>query len=140
MTLGRQTHTATRGSRSVLFVDDEPLLGRAVQRELRGHFDCAVSPCLNDALTLLQRQGVDFLVADFLLPDGNGVDLLRQVAQRWPRCRRVLVSAHLDHTQFQSAQAAGLLHALLRKPWGPDELLHTLQGLDARRPRLDSTP
>lgn len=126
--------------RSVLFVDDEPLLGRAVERELRGHFDCALSPRCTDTLALLQHRSFDFLVADFLLPDGNGVNLLREVAQRWPRCRRVLVSAHLDHTEFQSAQAAGLVHALLRKPWGPDELLRTLQGLDARRPRVDSTP
>ncbi len=125
---------------SVLFVDDEPLLGRAVERELRGHFLCALSPRCTDSLALLQDRAFDFLVADFLLPDGNGVNLLREVAQRWPRCRRVLVSAHLHQSQFQSAQAAGLVHALLRKPWGPDELLHTLQGLDARRPRPDTSP
>ena len=125
---------------SVLFVDDEPLLARAVERELRGHFLCALSPRCADSLALLQHRAYDFLVTDFLLPDGNGVNLLREVAQRWPRCRRVLVSAHLDHTQFQGAQAAGLVHALLHKPWGRDELLHTLQGLDARRPRLDSRP
>ena len=126
--------------RSVLFVDDEPLLGRAVERELRGHFECVLSPRCADALALLPQRPYDFLVADFLLPDGNGVDLLREVAQRWPRCRRVLVSAHLHGTQFQSAQAAGLLHALLRKPWGPDELLHTLQELDARRAHRGSAP
>jgi DNA-binding NtrC family response regulator len=123
---------------SVLFVNDEALLARAVQRELRGHFECQVALGRSDALPLLEAQDFDFVVADFLLADGNGVDLLREVAGRWPRCRRILVSAHLDLSPFESAQAAGLMHALLRKPWGPGELLHTLQGLDARRPRLDS--
>jgi DNA-binding NtrC family response regulator len=122
---------------AVLFVDDERLLARAVQRELRGHFDCEVALGRAEALPLLEARDFDFVVADFLLADGNGVDLLREVAQRWPRCRRILISAHLDLSPFQSAQAAGLMHALLRKPWGPGELLQTLQALAARRPRVD---
>jgi DNA-binding NarL/FixJ family response regulator len=123
----------------VLFVNDEPLLMRAVTRELRGAFTCHCALGRSEAIPLLESEPVDYVVADFLLADGNGVDLLREVAQRWPRCRRLLVSAHLDQSEFQAAQAAGLVHALLRKPWGPGELLQTLQQLDARRPRSDAS-
>ena len=54
--------------------------------------DDAAAP---SADALLDRVSVDVVVSDFMMPGMNGIELLREVAAKWPRARR----ASLDGTR-----------------------------------------
>jgi DNA-binding NarL/FixJ family response regulator len=44
------------------------------------------------ALTLLERERVNVVVADLLMPGMDGVALLKAIGKRWPDVRRVLLT------------------------------------------------
>jgi len=64
----------------VLVVDDEPLVLKALTRQLR-EYD--VTPCNSGtkALELLRQQSYDIVLCDLMMPDLTGMDLFEEVEQ-----------------------------------------------------------
>ncbi len=69
------------GTRSVLVVDDEPALCRALERVLRGaSFEVTTTTDANQALELIMQTAFDVILTDLVMKPGmSGVDLLRVV-------------------------------------------------------------
>lgn len=80
----------------VLLVDDLPEYRRVLARVLRVDNGLEVLECGSGlaALTILSSCPVDLVVADECMPQMSGSTLLHIIGQRWPRTRRLLVSAH----------------------------------------------
>ncbi|MBN2360113.1 MAG: response regulator transcription factor [Deltaproteobacteria bacterium] len=69
------------GQPIVLIVDDEPAIRESLHFALaRGGFDTRQASSLAEARPQLDR--VDLVVLDLMLPDGNGLDLLREAGPR----------------------------------------------------------
>ncbi len=59
----------------ILVIDDEPLIGRALKRSLRGDHDVTVARDAREALTLLlQGLSFDLILCDVMMPGMSGVD------------------------------------------------------------------
>ena len=85
--------TPPAGSLSVLLVDDEPAIRRALERALRlwGH---AVHVATNgeDAIEVLRHEAVDLVLMDLRMPGMSGQTLFHSIAARWPQLvERVIV-------------------------------------------------
>jgi CheY-like chemotaxis protein len=112
---------------SVLIVDDdEPFLGLA-KRVLA---DCGYRPewearNVADALQQATRHRPDLVIVDIGLPDGNGLDLSKQMTGMPWRVRVVLVSADSDATSQRGAHDAGAL-AFVPKSDLSCSVLHSL--------------
>lgn len=78
----------------VLLVDDSAEYRRLLERRLRVDHGLDVSHASNGlvALTLLERERFDVVVADLLMPGLPGDQLLVAVGARWPSTRRVLLT------------------------------------------------
>lgn len=111
------------GLRRVLIVEDDAPLRAAIRRELAGKFETHAVASFEEAIAALDELGDLFaIVTDYNLgPGRTGRDLLTVVALRLPQCVRVLVSG----TPGAISLAEGSL--FIRKPWGRDEILTTLQ-------------
>ena len=112
----------------VLFVDDDEYILTAYQRMLRNsEFDCVFlsSPALIWQLPGLEK--LDIVVADHHMPGVNGTELLEQLAQRYPKIKRVLISGDLYSACRH--QEAMLFHATLEKPCSKASVLQCLTGL-----------
>jgi len=48
------------------------------------------------ARTVLHAEPVHLVCSDYLLPDTDGISLLREVGERWPLVHRVLMSGHAE--------------------------------------------
>ena len=76
----------------VLLVDDQAMVGEMVRRALAGQPDIALHHCLqaNDAMTQAELLGPSVILQDLLLPDADGLDLVRAYRAN-PRFRDVPV-------------------------------------------------
>lgn len=109
----------------VLFVDDDEYILNAYQRMLRNSgVDCVF---LSSPELIWQQPGLeklDIVVADHFMPGLNGSELLTQLAKRYPKIKRVLISGDIYTVCRQ--QETLLFHATLDKPCGKETLLQCL--------------
>ena len=79
----------------ILVIDDEDLIRNLLARmiELEGYKVWKASDC-QSALKLLKAQPFDVVLCDVFLPDGNGVDFIREIKKHRPEAEVILLTAH----------------------------------------------
>lgn len=110
---------------TVLIVDDEVEVGRALRRLLRKTFSVELASSGGEALERLDRGRVDMVISDFRMPVMNGAELLVAVKARCPRALRVMLSGYSDIEPQASLESEGV--RCFRKPWDDLELLTALR-------------
>jgi signal transduction histidine kinase/ActR/RegA family two-component response regulator len=124
----------------VLVVDDEEdareLIGRAL--EDRGA-QITLAANSHDAITILQRDDIDVLLADIAMPGGDGYSLIRQIRSGGSYISSIpaaAITAHAREEERTRALAAGFqMH--LAKPVEPGEIVRMVDHLAHDR-RLNS--
>jgi CheY-like chemotaxis protein len=126
----------------ILFVDDEPLILRAVQRTLAGtDYVLAFTTSPEEVAELVGEQRVDIVVSDQNMPGMTGVELLRLLERFHHGLYRIILSGDGDPTPMMRGLEDGALHAYLAKPWHPNELRAVLAvAADAVRARRGQAP
>jgi PAS domain S-box-containing protein len=123
-----------KGSGRILVVDDLDLL-RDFTRSFLGAagFDVVVASGGQEALELLQQitEPVDLLFTDYSMPGMNGVELIEQVAAKWPSMKFVLASGYLDDDVRQRLDE--LKVSVLCKPYDMRDGAELITGLLAKR-------
>lgn len=112
---------------SILFVDDEELILSALGRTLRSSpYRLLFAGSAAEALATLERERVDVLVTDYMMPTMSGVDLMAHVVRRHPEVIRVLMTAQADRQATIRAINEGKVGAFMEKPWRDDALKELL--------------
>ncbi len=121
----------------IIFVDDEPLVLKGMQRTLRKMRDVweiAFASSGEEALAILDQKPMDVIISDMKMPQMDGSQLLAAVKQRHPHMVRLILSGHVEQeTTLQSIQYA---HQCLSKPCDVELLKQTLAKLFALRDTL----
>jgi two-component system, NtrC family, response regulator AtoC len=126
---------------SILLVDDEEKILKALGRALRdaGHTVVeTASP--RQAQRLLGERTFDVLIVDNVMPELNGLDLIREFVGSTPEVERPQILMMTAHATVESAIEAMKLGALdyLQKPFEIDELLVVVRrALEHQRLRTD---
>ncbi|XXJ18218.1 HD domain-containing phosphohydrolase [Desulfovibrio caledoniensis] len=108
----------------VLMVDDEQKVLDAHRRTLRANFDLHTARGGIEALDLIQARGpFTVVVADFKMPDLDGISLLAKVAERYPDTVRMILTGHADMDTAIRAVNTGAIFRFLTKPSAPEELI-----------------
>lgn len=80
---------------SVLIVDDEPDIRELVSLTIsRMGLDCHTAANLSEAANLLEHYQFAVCLTDMRLPDGNGVDFVREVKVKHPDLPVAVITAH----------------------------------------------
>jgi putative nucleotidyltransferase with HDIG domain len=113
---------------TVLFVDDEVNILRAVQRLLR-HEPCRVLTASrgSEALSLLASETAQVVVSDQRMPEMNGVELLSVIRERHPDAVRMMLTGYTEMNVAVEAINHGEIYRLITKPWNDEELKATLR-------------
>lgn len=109
---------------TVLCVDDDPAVLRALERVLR-RFGCRVLLADNGAagLEILAREQVEVLICDEAMPGMLGTEMLNRAKAVAPGTSRILMTGHCgDQAVMMRAINGGEIFRLLGKPWDNDQL------------------
>ena len=116
--------------KQILFVDDEPMVLKGLQRTLRkmrDEWDMTFTASGQEALAILDTNPVDVIISDMKMPEMDGTQLLAEVKQRHPHIVRLILSGHVEQeTTIKSIQFA---HQCLSKPCDAEVLKQTLAKL-----------
>jgi putative nucleotidyltransferase with HDIG domain len=123
----------------ILFVDDEPMVLKGLQRilrKMRSEWDMTFTSCGKDALDILAQKPMDVIVSDLRMPEMDGGQLLAEVKKQHPHVVRIILSGQLD--QDITLKSVKLAHQSLSKPCDADILRNTLAKLFALRDFLSN--
>ncbi|HVZ45529.1 MAG TPA: two-component system response regulator KdpE [Ramlibacter sp.] len=117
-----------------LIVEDEPQIRRFVRAALEGEgWQVHEADTQQRGLIEAGTRQPDLIVLDLGLPDGDGIDLIRDV-RGWSTVPIVVLSARVDEADKVAALDAGA-DDYLTKPFGVAELLARVRA-NLRRPRV----
>jgi len=103
---------------ALLIVDDEEPVRRTLSRTLGADgYRVLTAVSGEEALTTLEHEAVAMVITDHKMAGISGVDLLKQVHERWPDTLRVVLTGHADLKMAIEALNQGALFGFLTKPW-----------------------
>ena len=111
----------------VLVVEDAPDIAVALQDLLQHDgYEVTVAGTCAAAIALVSQHRFNAILLDLSLPDGDGMDVLKDVQRRDPSLPVIIVTAHIaeEHTVGTLGKGA---FAYLTKPYNREELRQTLR-------------
>jgi response regulator RpfG family c-di-GMP phosphodiesterase len=109
---------------TVLLVDDELMVLTALRSflELETPYRVLTFTSPLAALDALGREPVDVIIADFMMPELDGISFLHQSRVARPLATRVLLTGYADkENAIRAINEAGLYY-YLEKPWSNEHL------------------
>lgn len=113
---------------SILFVDDDAFILKALIRTLRPHFH-RIHTALSgeEALAVLATHPIDVIVSDSLTPPISGIELIRRAQKFHPAIGTIVLSGKTELSDILQAKNEGILHAFIPKPWDNQELMRVIR-------------
>jgi DNA-binding NarL/FixJ family response regulator len=104
-------------SRRVLIVDDHPVVRRGLRAMLESESwvrEVREAATVNDAVREAVTGRADLVAMDVTLPDGDGIDAARRLAQVRPEARILILTMSADDAVVERALRAGVSGYLLK--------------------------
>jgi len=125
----RERGKLRRGTETILFVEDEPMLLESVRELLEQEgYTVYAARTGEEALRIFSERGpeVGLVVTDVELPDISGWDAFRKMHERDPAVRALMVSGYLD-PPMRARMLEGGARGFLRKPYTLGEMLRSMR-------------
>lgn len=124
----------------ILVIDDNPEFRTILQAHLTTHgYDVLTAGDGDEGLQLLEGGNIDIVLTDILMPQRDGVEVLRTVKKRWPSLPVIAISGGgwIGATELLGMAERLGADQVLTKPVRRDELLKAvddaLAAIAARR-------
>jgi DNA-binding NtrC family response regulator len=112
----------------ILVVDDEEVVRHCYVRSLAGQH-CSVETVKNgkDALQAMTQRPFDVVLLDLLMPEMDGMTVLRTIKQNWPDSEVIVITGYPAMDTAKESVSLGA-YAYLSKPVGPDDVIRATSG------------
>lgn len=108
----------------IIFVDDESFILSSIRRAMRTYpYQVFFAESAMDALEILKDNDIDIIISDMRMPVVGGIELLRQVRDKYPKVYRLILSGQVDQSEVFKAIMSGIAFEYLTKPWSNEQLL-----------------
>jgi DNA-binding NtrC family response regulator len=116
----------------LLIVDDEESVRESFRLALQDDYSLTFAPDAKTTLRILKSQSFDLCLLDIMLPDGSGLDLLRQVKRRDESIDVIMVTALTGVDTALEAMKMGA-YDYITKPYKIDELYELIKRVLTKR-------
>ncbi len=113
-----------------LVVDDNDVIRGVIRQALSGESDTvAECPTGDDALAVYEEVRPDYVLLDIQMPGKDGIQTARELKQRFPDARIIIVT-EFDTPAFRKAALKAGAHALVSKEeiFRLKDMLHNVEG------------
>lgn len=111
----------------IMVVDDEVGICKNVEKILKkSNYEITRASSAKEALALMAEESFSLLISDIVMPEMNGLELLKMVKKEWPVTRAVMMTAYASTDTAVKAIRMGALD-YIPKPFTPDELRTTVE-------------
>ena len=117
-----------RRSHSILVVDDEKTIADGLRLTLESEgYGVRIAGSVREAMGALVQGEPHAAIVDLMLPDGDGLQLTRELKRRDPALEVIIITAYGSvRKAMEATKGAGAFH-VLEKPFDPDELLGLIE-------------
>lgn len=126
----------------ILLVDDEVPMLEVFVATLSPRFECTTATSAREAEYILRKKAFKVVLADHLMPGGNGMSFLVRAREEYPHMQRVLVTGFMKPEMLLRSVNEAALFRYLLKPVSLTELTrvteeavkqhdHLLKAMDA---------
>jgi len=125
----------------VFLLDDHEVVREGVRRLLEADGEVAVvgeAASAEESFEVLERVSPDVAVLDVRLPDGNGIDVCREIRSRHPEIACLMLTSFADDEALAQAVLAGAAGYVLKQIRG-NELLASVHAVASGRSLIDRT-
>ncbi|HKB90713.1 MAG TPA: response regulator [Opitutaceae bacterium] len=112
---------------AVLVVDDETLMIDLYVSVLEPHYEVTTAKSAREAEFALRKKKFKVVVADHLMPGGNGMSFLVRAREEFPEMQRILVTGFMKPEMLLRSVNEAALFRYLLKPVALTELLRVVQ-------------
>lgn len=124
----------------VLIVDDEYIIRQGIEYMLDWEKEgfCLVGEASNgeEALQKIEELHPNIVLSDIVMPKVDGIDLTRQIQQRYSDIRVIILSSYSDFDYVKNTFQHGAVDYILKPTLNPVELLHALKKVAGTIPKL----
>ena len=111
----------------ILVVDDERPLLDVFAEALSTRFNVTTATSAREAEFILRKKAFKVVVADHLMPGGNGMSFLVRAREEFPHMQRILVTGYMKPEMLLRSVNEAALFRYLLKPVSMMELVTTVQ-------------
>lgn len=112
---------------AILLVDDERSLLEVFSAALSPYFEITTANSAREADFILRKKAFKAVVADHLMPGGNGMDFLVRAREDYPHMQRILVTGYMKPEMLMRSVNEAALFRYLLKPASVVELIKVVQ-------------
>jgi DNA-binding NarL/FixJ family response regulator len=121
--------TPQKPATSILVVDDHPVVRESLALRISQEPDlnvCAEAGSFQTALAAVERHQPGVVILDMNLPDGHGLELIKEIRARWPSTRMLVFSMNDEMLYAERALRAGA-QGYVMKSEAPDTVVDSLR-------------
>ena len=112
---------------AILIIDDEQPLLSIFSTALSSFFDVATATSVREAEFILYKKSFKVVIADHLMPGGNGMSFLVRAREEFPHMQRILVTGYMKPEMLLRSVNEAALFRYLLKPVALHELIKIVQ-------------
>ena len=115
------------GPETVLIVDDDPMILTFIEEEIGQYgYKPILANNAEEALAFAEKERVDLLLTDIMMPGINGIDLAKQFAVLNPEIKILFMSGYVCPSIAHQGMP-GSEYAFVQKPFAPNVLVKKIR-------------
>lgn len=109
----------TNGRPRILIVDDEEMILSSLRSffSLETDYEIITFTSSQEAATYVEKESIDLVISDFLMPELDGIAFLAKVKESQPMATRVLLTGFADKENAIKAINEVSIFQYIEKPW-----------------------
>lgn len=107
---------------TILYVDDMVPNINVFKITFKRDYNVITAENASEAIEILANQPIDLLISDQRMPGKTGVELMEEVAEKYPNLPKIIISEYSQDSVIRVAMKKFGISHNVHKPWDRNEL------------------